>query len=370
MYFNYPPWSGSMPDPSMAPPPPVIFKTYYFNSGKPPHSHADDDSGVHYGADYGRPPPSNPPKKDPFGYWTYTRVYNARPAPFTNTFEIPPFPRPRPFAYPAYPSFIPPQPNPHSHAQSPPPRTRQRRPSRSVPEATKAWRARQEKLWEEFERETKGAPEPESTRNRWEYWVPPQKSNKRAEASSSAWGEEWTPPRAPSPTKSDGGPRRDGERYAGGYGYTRGPNGERVPWSWHHWPPNAASRPATAPPPSEAKLAEAFALYCKSWATLLTSDDAAYLTFRNIPWPQYPSPRCVEDIKMQDVRAFLGASGRPLKVRRIIYSLIDLWMMLTDNADRSVYAKHCSGSTPTRPPCCWHMFWKRTRRTLQRGARR
>ena len=36
--------------------------------------------------------------------------------------------------------------------------------------------------------------------------------------------------------------------------------------------------------------------------------------FRNIPWPQYPLPRSVEDIDMQNVRAFLMAGGRPLKV--------------------------------------------------------
>lgn len=371
MYFHYPSWAGSISDPSMVPPPPVVFKTYYFNSEKPSTAKrsraymgpfAEDDTGVDYGPEYVRPTPHPPPppkKEDTFDYWTYTRVYN-RPQPFAVP-PAPPFPRTRPWGSSTYskeyrytqtqPQPQPrPQPQPQPQPQPPhsqsqprpypqaPPTASKPRTTWSTPESTKAWRARQKKLWEEWEKKSK-----ENRQSRehtgWDGWAPRSSTSARSKESKSGyrdqgreprypswrapsfgrWDEGWGPPRAPSPAKSDGGWSgwRDGNWYGRGYFQTgQDEDQSDEDWSEAFWPPPQTERQSRffTASPSEKKLSDAFASYCKTWATLLSSNDSTLLTFQNIPWPQYPSPRCIEDIDTQNVQAFLKASGRPLKV--------------------------------------------------------
>ncbi|KAF8479855.1 hypothetical protein JB92DRAFT_3102173 [Gautieria morchelliformis] len=326
MYFHYPTWLGSMPDPSMIPPPPVVFKAYYFKPEKSaksksdPHvgSYAEDDIGVDYGPEYVRPmpcpPPPNLPKKgDYHEYWTYTRAYHAHPHPFASAHDIPPFPRARPFGYPptsheywythSY-SYS------HPHSQSHAPHFKHPHTSWSTPEATRAWRAKQWKLWEEWDRKAKEARQSRD-RSGWD-WAPPS-SNPRPSESHGGWREGWFPPRSPSPARSD----------SGGYDRAKCSSGQSHERSWdeanqgreeYRPHPSAERSHFYSNPPSGARLSEAFALYSKLWETLLNPNHCKQLMFCNIPWPQYPSPLSVEDIDVQNVRAFLLAGGRPLKV--------------------------------------------------------
>ena len=329
MYFHYPTWLGSMPDPSLVPPPPVIFKPCYFKPEKSTSakhdndeyipSFADDDMGVNYGPEYVRPtpypPPPHPPKKEGhFDYWAYTRLYNARPCSFAHAHEYPPFPCARPYGYPpsAYDSrYTHPHPHPHPHSQSNAPRSKYPRTSWSTQEATKAWRAKQRKLWDEWERRA-GEPRQPRSRSECEDQTPPS-SNPRGSGSNGGWREDWSPPRSPSPSRSDSG-WRDRARYANGHNDDLGYDQDEE-WSWEHrWPRPNIPLCASARCPSETRLSEAFTSYSKIWDTLLSPNDSKHLMFRNIPWPQYPLPRSVEDIDMQNVRAFLMAGGRPLKV--------------------------------------------------------
>lgn len=334
MYFHYPTWHGSMPDPSLVPPPPVVFKPCYFKPEKSTAKHDNDQYTDSYtagdGPEYVRPmpypPPPKPPKKeDYFDYWAYTRVYNSRPYSFGHAHEYPPFPRSRPYGYAssAYDyrythshSHMHPHPHPHQHPQ--PPHSKHSRTSWSTQDATKAWRAKQRRLWEEWERAGNAWQSHEYSG--WEDQAQQPSSNPRpSESSNGGWREGWRPPRSPSPARSDSGwhgrewgQEADRGTKQGFWDYWEHSEDWEVPFS------NVPHRPNSSPP-SETRLPEAFALYCKIWETLLSPDDSKRLMFRNIPWPQYPSPRSVQDIDVQNVRAFLMAGGRPLKVCHTCY---------------------------------------------------
>lgn len=98
----------------------------------------------------------------------------------------------------------------------------------------------------------------------------------------------------------------------------------------NHDPSNAKKttmKPSSRPPPTVVtplkkpfvyskplSLKEALSQYEEHWSILSCSDSLVKWNFHTLPWPQFPSPKSIEDINTRGIRRFLLAGDINMKV--------------------------------------------------------